>query len=707
MLLGALGGDQALERRHVHIALEIQAGLRIGGLGNRQVHGARAGELDVGPGGVEMRVRRHHVARLAHHREQNALGGAALVRGDHVAEAGQLVGRPLEAEEALAAGVGFVAAHHRRPLLGGHGAGAGIGEQVDQDVAGFDQEEVVAGLLQVALALFRRGLAQRLHALDAERLDDGAHVAIIAPAPLRRGPGSWYTDPSSQTGMIANDEMYRWIVEAVPEGIWIADPQGRTIFSNRRMAEILGADYESMSARTCFDCIYPDELADAQDRFQRCLEGDRSPFDFRLCRTDGSPVWVSISCMMVCDDSGAPVGLLGLFTDITARKRAEEALRESEGRFRTVADSAPVMLWMSGPDEQVTFFNRRGAEFTGRPAGQLLGSGWLEIIHPDDSEYAQSRYRAAASSKSTDEFEYRARRADGEYRHMLATTCPRFVGDVYAGQIGTMIDITGVKRRQEADLAGQKLEVVGTLAAGIAHDFNNLLGGILAQVELASAEIADGQSPEEPLESIRVVATRGADIVRQLMLYAGQEDQDPELVDVSRLAAETVQLLRLIVAKAGGAGSGTRRGCGRRPRQPGTTAAGADEPGHQCVGGYRRAQPRDSDRHRAGCRLPRLGAGNCRFPARRRLRTAGSLGPGVRHEPGDAGPGVRPVLHHQSGGPRPWTGGRTGHPEGAWGNDRPDQRTRARHHVSDPATPGPLRAICSLVPRLMPGRLPA
>ena len=96
----------------------------------------------------------HHVPRLAHHREQDALGGAALVRGDHVAEAGQLVDHALQAEEALAAGVGFVAAHHRRPLLGGHGAGAGIGEQVDQDVAGFDQKEVVAGLLQVALALF-------------------------------------------------------------------------------------------------------------------------------------------------------------------------------------------------------------------------------------------------------------------------------------------------------------------------------------------------------------------------------------------------------------------------------------------------------------------------------------------------------------------------------------------------------------------------
>ena len=82
------------------------------------------------------------------HGEQDALGGAALVGGDHVAEAGEVVGHALEAEEALAAGVGFVAAHHGRPLLGGHGAGAGIGEQVDQDVARFDEEEVVAGLLR-------------------------------------------------------------------------------------------------------------------------------------------------------------------------------------------------------------------------------------------------------------------------------------------------------------------------------------------------------------------------------------------------------------------------------------------------------------------------------------------------------------------------------------------------------------------------------
>jgi hypothetical protein len=117
----------------------------------------------------------HHVARAAHDGEQDALGRPALVRGDDVFEAGQLAHGRLEAVEALAAGVGLVAAHHGRPLFGGHGAGAGVGEQVDEDVGGVDQEEVEAGLLEEPLPLLGRGLAERLDGLDPERLDDGFH----------------------------------------------------------------------------------------------------------------------------------------------------------------------------------------------------------------------------------------------------------------------------------------------------------------------------------------------------------------------------------------------------------------------------------------------------------------------------------------------------------------------------------------------------
>ena len=125
---GAFGFDQPLQRGHVHVAFEIEPGLRVGGLRNGQVDGARAGELDVGACRVEVRIAGYYLFRMANHLKENTLRRAALVGGDDMAETGQIPRDPLHAIEAFAARVGFVAAHHGRPLFGGHGAGTGIGE---------------------------------------------------------------------------------------------------------------------------------------------------------------------------------------------------------------------------------------------------------------------------------------------------------------------------------------------------------------------------------------------------------------------------------------------------------------------------------------------------------------------------------------------------------------------------------------------------
>src|SRR5215472_6036127 len=169
----------------------------------------------------------------------------------------------------------------------------------------------------------------------------------------------------SQTPDDINNRMYRRIVEAVPEGIWVCDPEGRTVFSNRRMAEILGVDFASMPGQSCFGCVFPEDLAEAQHQFARGLAGDRPPFDFRLRRADGSPVWVSISCRPVFDDTGALAGVLGLFLDISERKRTGDALRASEERLRSLVDDAPVITWITGPDNRGTFYNLQALSFTG------------------------------------------------------------------------------------------------------------------------------------------------------------------------------------------------------------------------------------------------------------------------------------------------------------------------------------------------------
>jgi two-component system cell cycle sensor histidine kinase/response regulator CckA len=147
-------------------------------------------------------------------------------------------------------------------------------------------------------------------------------------------------------------------------------------------------------------------------------------------------------------------------------------------------------------------------------------------------------------------FETRRRRKDGEIIDVSVTVSP-IVGQygIVRGASIVARDITEQKRRQQEAVAKQKLESVGRLAGGIAHDFNNLLGGILAHSELALAELADGFRPEDQLKGIRAVAIRGAEIVRQLMIYAGQESEILELVDVSRIVQEMLELLKVSVSK--------------------------------------------------------------------------------------------------------------------------------------------------------------
>lgn len=135
--------------------------------------------------------------------------------------------------------------------------------------------------------------------------------------------------------------------------------------------------------------------------------------------------------------------------DRKSRRLAEAALRESEERFRTMADSAPVLLWVTEADGACSYVNKPWLEFTGRSLKDELGSGWRGCLHPEDTVLANEGYRRNSTLQRRFQSEYRLRRHDGEWRWMLETATPRFHSDgAFAGYIGSVVDLTDRKRTE-------------------------------------------------------------------------------------------------------------------------------------------------------------------------------------------------------------------------------------------------------------------
>jgi PAS domain S-box-containing protein len=244
------------------------------------------------------------------------------------------------------------------------------------------------------------------------------------------------------------------IVESAMDAIIVVDEDQRIIVFNAA-AEKMFACRARDAIGTLIHRFIPERFRDAwsaQTRHFGETRATQAMGDLKLLcglRVTGEefPVEASISH---AETDGWKVFTV-IIRDITLSKQAEAALRESEERFRLVANAAPVMIWMSGPDKLCTYFNEPWLKFTGRLIHAELGNGWAENVHAEDLSACLETYTKAFDRREPIEMEYRLRRHDGEYRWVLDLGIPRFQQDgSFAGYIGSCIDVTERKLAEES-----------------------------------------------------------------------------------------------------------------------------------------------------------------------------------------------------------------------------------------------------------------
>jgi PAS domain S-box-containing protein len=203
--------------------------------------------------------------------------------------------------------------------------------------------------------------------------------------------------------------------------------------------------------------------------------------------------------------------IFGLFWQRARKRKAEAGLRESEKRFRLVANTAPVLIWMSGTDKLCTYFNNSWLEFTGRSFEVECGNGWVEGVHPDDLQKCMETYTQSFDQKSPFRMEYRLRRHDGVFRWIMDLGVARFNADgSFAGYIGSAIDVTDQKHAHEAlqKVSGQLIEAQEKERLRIARELHDDICQKLALLSIELEQVhssLNGSSPETKvqLEEIR------------------------------------------------------------------------------------------------------------------------------------------------------------------------------------------------------------
>ncbi len=370
------------------------------------------------------------------------------------------------------------------------------------------------------------------------------------------------TERRSADAMLrASEDLFRRLIDCAPEAVALLDaasglfvqvnPEAERIFK-LPAAELCRSGPIPLSPPT-----QPDGRPSAEkatEFLSRAIAGETPVFEWIHRDAEGRDFPCEVRLLRL--DVGGRTVVRGSITDITERKRAEAAVRESEGRYRRIVETTEEGVMTIDPQEKITFVNPKMARMLGFASEEMIGKGLFDFM--DEEARAEAAEHVKRRKQGvTGQFDFSFRRKDGSEVWTLISANPIFdENGAYAGSLAMVTDVTGRKRaeieREQLERKiqeTQKLESLGVLAGGIAHDFNNLLTSVLGNASMAAMDVPPGSPVQICIEQITEAALRAADLCKQMLAYSGRGRFVVQTLDLGQLVEQTTQMLQISISK--------------------------------------------------------------------------------------------------------------------------------------------------------------
>ena len=398
-------------------------------------------------------------------------------------------------------------------------------------VTGSVNEETAVGCMKAGATdyLLKSNLARIGPAIEAALERERAHAEKI----------------QAESALAASERRFRSLVQNSSDLVTIVAPDGTILYASDSAERIVGYTSSSLVGTSLLGYLEQGDVGPVRGLLQNG-NGKPSvagPIEFTLRRADGSPVWLEAVGTNLLNDATIR-GIVLNARDVSERKRADRALRESEERYRDLFDNASDLVCMAAPDGALLYVNKAWQEGTGYSEDEIGQLELLDIVHPDSRPRYNAVVERVLQGERLDHVELilvpkigAPITVEGNLSCTFKDGQPSVVRGIYR-------DITERKRVEEQLRRAERMQAAGKLAGGVAHEVNNMMTGVIGFSEFLLRSFDPTDPRRGDVEEVIRAGTRAADVTRQLLAFTRQQFLRPQVVQINTVVSEMEKMLR-------------------------------------------------------------------------------------------------------------------------------------------------------------------